>query len=150
MEADTGASDSPGAGAGMTREVKVTKRSFENEPKGCGTFTSSEYARVVDAPKGCGTFTSSEYVRVVDTTPIPAIGSSSLPPSAPVAREETRVYARRRVSRYRVSSTADGDAVDGMTRVVAEYFYSALAAPAGQAAMLRVKFRDFVTRPEEG
>lgn len=108
-------------GVTMTREVKVTKRSFVDGPQGYGTFVASEYARVVEL-EGEG-----------------ALIGFGRPPS---------IYGRRRIVRYRVSSVTDAMEPDGMDRITVEYLYP--PSPPDAKAVVVLKYRDFLNRKREG
>lgn len=101
----------------VTREVKVTKRSFVDGPQEYGTFVASEYARVVDV-EGEGSL----------------IGFGK-PPS---------IYGRRRIMRYRVSSVTDALEPDGIDRITVEYLYP--PSPPDAKAAVVLKYRDFLNR----
>lgn len=104
-------------GANFTKEVKVTKRAFEDRPQGFGTFTASEYARVVD----------------VDSDG--AVVGFGKPPS---------IYARRRIVRYRVSSVSKDLQPDALERIVVDYLYPPSPPDAKPAVIL--KYHDSLRR----
>jgi hypothetical protein len=66
----------------LTREVKITKRAYEDKPEGFGTFSTSEYARIVDVGGERG---------------VQMLGIGGTP----------RIYGRRRVSLVHVVSPRD-------------------------------------------
>lgn len=106
------------------REVKVTKRAFQDDPQGKGTFATSEYARVAD---------------LVSEGALVGFGQ---PPS---------IYGRRRMARYRVRYSADSDSGSlqalGIDRIVVEYLYP----PSGTAEKpaVVIKYRDFLKRKSQ-
>lgn len=103
------------------REVKVTKRAFQEDPQGKGTFSTSEYARVAD---------------LVNEGALVGLG---LPPS---------VYARRRMTRYRVRYSANSESGSlqplGIDRIVVEYVYPPTATT--EKPVIVIKYRDFLKR----
>lgn len=120
LSAEWGGSGSNSSGR-CVREVKVTKRSFAENPQGVGTFATSEYARVAD---------------LVGEGALIAFGR---PPS---------VYGRRRMARYRVrySANSTNSSLEpiGIDRVVVEYLYPPTVAL--EEAVLVLKYRDFLKR----
>lgn len=106
----------------IAREVKITKRAF-SEPKGKGTFLSSEYARVVDFN---------------DETALLGAGKGS-----------PHISAWRKISRYQVNSlskNASTGAVEpnGMNRITVEYRYT-VNNPEGDPS-ITLKYREFLTK----
>jgi len=128
---------------GSTREEKITKRSYVDEPGGYGTFVSSEYARIARLDE------------VVDEGGF-GVGGGGL-------GRAVRIEAVRRVVKWAVSEVVlekrkvpdEEGSLDGLVQVpngidalLVEFTYPTETLDAHPLPLLVVKYRVFLSRPD--